>query len=205
MLLDFFNNINVYKFYTFFSIDPKNPIIILLIILLLITIIHFSKNIIHTIILLLFIYILTGFLFLLLGFDFLGFMYLIIYAGAIIILFIFVLMLIELKNFKNKKDYYNNLFYFLYLFFIFFIFNFLIFNISYTTYLIDYPINNFIYLNILKLVLILKFFNNTSNLVEVSPLVKISYVLFSFSWFETLFIGILLLLAVIFIIYFFKK
>ena len=112
MLLDFFNNINVYKFYTFFSIDPKNPIIILLIILLLITIIHFSKNIIHTIILLLFIYILTGFLFLLLGFDFLGFMYLIIYAGAIIILFIFVLMLIELKNFKNKKDYYNNLFYF---------------------------------------------------------------------------------------------
>lgn len=204
MFLDFFNNINLYKIYTFLSMNPKNPIIILLLILLLITTIHFSKNIIHIIILLLLIYILTGFLFLLLGFDFLGFMFLIIYAGAIIILFIFVLMLIELKNLKNKKEFYTRFYYFIFLIILFILFNFLIFNISYITYLIDYS-NNIMHLNNLKLMLILKFYNNTSNLIEFSYLVKIAYILFYLSWFETLFLGFVLLLALIFIIFFFKK
>jgi NADH:ubiquinone oxidoreductase subunit 6 (subunit J) len=185
---------------------PNVPIILLLFILLLVSFIHFSRNIIHVVILLLFIYIVTGILFIRLGFDFLGYMILIIYAGAIIILFIFVLMLIEMKNFKNKMELTNKFIYFSYIIILFLILNIFIYNFSYFSIVVDFNnFNKFQNMYALKLVLVFQFFNKTTNLVEMSPLVKTAYILFSLSWFETILIGFILLLALVFIIYLFKK
>lgn len=217
--MDFFNyiiisfpNIDFLKFYDISKLishlnsDPIDPIILLVFILFLISFIHFSKNIIHVVIFLLFIYILTGIVFIRLGFDFLGYMVLIIYAGAIIILFIFVLMLIEMKNFKNKTELTNKFFYFSYLIVLFLILNIFIFNFSYIASILDFDnFNKFQNMYGFKLVLAFQFFNKTTNLVEMSPLVKIAYIMFSLSWFETILIGFILLLALVFIIYLFKK
>jgi len=211
MYLDFsnqiyFNPISILTYLTPNPNDPNDLIILLALILFGSSLIHFSKNIIHVVILLLLVYIITGILFIRLGFDFLGYMILIIYAGAIIILFIFVLMLIEIKMFKNKIEVTNELFYFSYLLLLFIILNTFIFNFSYIASILDVTnLSQFENLYFFKLILVLSFFNKTTNLVEVAPLVKTSYIMFSLSWFETILIGFILLLALVFIIYLFKK
>ena len=188
------------------NMNPSDPIVLLVLVLIMMSFVHFSNNIIHVVILLLFIYVLTGVLFIRLGFDFLGYMVLIIYAGAIIILFIFVLMLIDMKNFKNKNQLTNKLFYFSYIIILFTVLNILIYNFSYLSSVIDLDnFDKFKDMYSFKFILILQFFNKTGNLVETSPLVKMAYVLFSLSWFETILIGFILLLALVFIIYLFKK
>jgi NADH:ubiquinone oxidoreductase subunit 6 (subunit J) len=186
--------------------NPIDPVMLLLLILILVSSVQFAKNIIHVVILLLMTYVITGIFFIRLGFDFLGYMVLIIYAGAIIILFIFVLMLIEMKNFKNKTELTNKFFYFSYIVILFIVLNILIYNFSYFSIVVDLDnFNKFKDMHALKLMLIFQFFNKTTNLVEMSPLVKTAYVLFSLSWFETILIGFILLLALVFIIYLFKK
>ena len=211
MYLDFsnqiyFNPISILTYLTPNPNDPNDLIILLALILFGSSLIHFSKNIIHVVILLLLVYIITGILFIRLGFDFLVYMILIIYAGAIIILFIFVLMLIEIKMFKNKIEVTNELFYFSYLLLLFIILNTFIFNFSYIASILDVTnLSQFENLYFFKLILVLSFFNKTTNLVEVAPLVKTSYIMFSLSWFETILIGFILLLALVFIIYLFKK
>lgn len=203
--MDFFNSVILNKIYTFVSINPNNPFLILLLIAILINCIFFSRNIIHVIILLLIIYVMTGIFFIMLNFDYLGYMFLIIYAGAIIILFIFVLMLIELKNFKNKKNEFNNVFFIFYIFFFCLFIYIFFFDFNYILFLFNSEHTYLNNLNILKLLLTFKFYNNTLNLIEVSTLVKISCILYFDYWFETLFIGFILLLSLIFIIYLFKK
>jgi NADH-quinone oxidoreductase subunit J len=205
MYLDSYNLIIIY-FFNFGgpNLPNINPIILLLLLILVgISYINFAKNIIHVVIVLLFIYIITGVLFVMLGFDFLGYMIFIIYAGAIIILFIFVLMLIDMKKFKNKTYMISKLRYLSYILLILIVLNTFIFN--YSNFAVLLNLGKIKEMAFFKFILSSKFFNDCTNLVETSPLVKTAYVLFSNSWFETIFIGFILLLALVFIIYLFRK
>jgi NADH:ubiquinone oxidoreductase subunit 6 (subunit J) len=160
----------------------------------------------HIILLFLLIYIETSIIFLLCGFEFLAYMFLIIYAGAIVILFIFILMLV---NFKYNKILYNStlifelVLYILYLFLIFFIIFF--YNIEYNTFFINNKIK--ILENLIMLHYFYNIFNYTSILeyTEFSDLTKIGILLYQDKFIETLLIGLILLLSLVYIIYYLKK
>jgi hypothetical protein len=86
--------------------------------------------------------------------------------------------------------------------FFLFVLSFLLVKFSLFDYL---DLDNFnIYLYI-KYFSVLYFYNISYLLVDYSYLYKISLILFSTSWFETLFIGLILILALLYIIYIFKK
>jgi len=187
-------------FNTGFLINPLFYIICI-ILLGLTFFIFISNSIINIILSLLIIYILTGILFIILGLEFLGFMTIIIFAGAIIILFIFVLMLIDFKLFKKQEKFDN--FFHIFLNFIYFILLLIIFIPKFIIF--DYyfsGINNYL---IIKQSMMFYYFNTSYLLIQKSQLYSIAYILFTVSWFETLFIGLILIMSLIYIIYFFKK
>lgn len=196
-------------------LDPKVEIyvfLLLIVIIILASILLFINNIMNSIIILLCIYILTFFLFLIMLSDFLGFMILIIYGGAIVILFIFVLMLISLKIKRIQRNNIYILFYILSIFFLFIIiFKFLSFdkdilNIIIYKYLNSKELNEFIYIiSEFKFIINFFYFFKLYNFIEFSNLASFSIILFIEKWFETLFIGLILILALVYIIYIFKK
>lgn len=65
---------------------------------LLTLIIHFSENIIHSIISLLIISMFMGLIFLLAGLEYFSLIYMMIYLGSIIVIFLFVLMSSDLRR-----------------------------------------------------------------------------------------------------------
>jgi NADH:ubiquinone oxidoreductase subunit 6 (subunit J) len=183
--------------------------IILILLILILLAIHFTNNYVNIILLTLFSFILTGLLFLCLGSDYLAFMFLIIYAGAIVILFICCFMLMTFKSVKRPLNlnelflilislillYYigcnifidsNILVNFLYIF---------VFNIP--QYIMNLPLFSYIYL-------MYNYFLCT-NYIQLSQLSQIGVALFKAAWFETLFLGSLILIAIVIIIYLFKK
>lgn len=74
------------------------------------------NNPIHSAFTLIFIFLITSFLFLLLNLKFLGFVIIILYAGAISILFLFIVFTINIKTFETKKNYINQTLVYLLLF-----------------------------------------------------------------------------------------
>jgi NADH:ubiquinone oxidoreductase subunit 6 (subunit J) len=194
----------------FFFIDLYLIILFLFIIVLSIFI-YFINNIILNIICILFIFIFTAMIFLLLEADFLAFMILIIYGGAIVILFIFVLMLISLKRKKETAELINILS---------FIFNIFIFYIIIYKYFysdinfFQIYINNFHFKNypkylldleLFKLLINFKNYHQLYNSIELSNLSIYSIILYNEQFFETLYIGLILILALVYIIFLFKK
>jgi NADH-quinone oxidoreductase subunit J len=63
----------------------------------------YSANAVYAILFLIGIFLITGFLFILLGAEYLGLVLMIVYVGAIAILFLFVLMLLDLRNLMKQQ------------------------------------------------------------------------------------------------------
>lgn len=158
----------------------------------------------HIILNFLLIYIESAIIFLLCKVEFLAYMFLIIYAGAIVILFIFILMLVNFKI--NNKMNYKDLIIDLVLYILFLL---LCFYIIYY-YNIDYNIfkNNLNYLNKLS---ILQYFyniynyNNIFEYIEYSDLTKLGIYIYQNNFIETLLVGLILLLSLVYILYYLKK
>lgn len=60
-------------------------------------------NLIHSVFLLILLFLTSSFILFLMQVDFLGFAFIIIYVGAIAVLFLFVIMMINIKNIENTK------------------------------------------------------------------------------------------------------
>lgn len=58
----------------------------------------FTNDIIYSLLSLILIFVFTGFFFVFLGLEYLGFLFFVIYVGAISIIFLFVVMLLDLRN-----------------------------------------------------------------------------------------------------------
>jgi NADH:ubiquinone oxidoreductase subunit 6 (subunit J) len=171
----------------------------------------YIDSIISIIILLLFTYILTGIFFICLNFDFLGYMLMIIFAGAIVILFINVLMLVDFALFKEKpKHKFSTIilhnFYFTLLILIF------IPKFNLISYVINYHFDDSsIESHVFNHFLVLKqgrgyfLFNTAYTFIKKSTLYEYCIFLYKFYWIETLLIGLILILAIVCIIIFFKK
>lgn len=70
--------------------------------------ITYSKNPINSVLALIFCFINTSGIFILLKAEFLAMLFIIIYVGAIAILFLFIIMMIDMKNTKYNSAYGNN-------------------------------------------------------------------------------------------------
>lgn len=83
-------------------------IIFILYICLIISAIYliFANNPIHSIISLILIFLNTSIILILLNIDFIGLMILIVYIGAIAVLFLFIIMMLNLKNIDNEYKMY---------------------------------------------------------------------------------------------------
>jgi len=64
-------------------------------------------HIIHSLLLLILIFLGTGVLFLLVGAEYLGFLVVLIYAGALSILFLFVIMLLDIREVELQNKFFN--------------------------------------------------------------------------------------------------
>jgi hypothetical protein len=169
------------------------------------------ENFIYYILNLLFIFVEIGIFLLILDNEYLAFLFIIIYGGAIIILFLFVLMLVDLKYSKIKYNFNNlnilGLFFFLNLFIIYNINFFILFNIFYfhdiflnASYLMHSDILNMLVLY--DKFLISDFMYDLLNLNDLSFL---AYVFYKDFWIETVLLGYFILLCIIFITLFLIK
>jgi NADH:ubiquinone oxidoreductase subunit 6 (subunit J) len=192
----------------------NNNFIMLILSLITIQVLMFFilENFIYYILNLLFIFVEIGMFLLILDNEYLAFLFIIIYGGAIIILFLFVLMLVDLKYSKIKYNF-NNLF----ILSLFMFINFLIiYNLNFSVLLNIYFAND-IYLNSSfgyipynKLNMLLtydKFFVNDlmCQLLNLNDLSFLSYVFYEDYWIETVLIGYFILLCIIFITLFLIK
>ncbi|MCX7641461.1 MAG: NADH-quinone oxidoreductase subunit J [Elusimicrobiales bacterium] len=84
--------------------------LILLIILLIQIVILFNKNAMIITILAFSVFLLSSLTFALMGFKFLAVLYLIIYAGAVVVLFLISIKIIEPQNYEKKDKILNKLF-----------------------------------------------------------------------------------------------
>nr|BDB10238.1 hypothetical protein [Actinophrys sol] len=198
------------RFYPQYSLFDIILFGILIFILCQILFIYYTNNIVMIILSVLSIFILTGILFIILGSEYLAFMFLIIYGGAIVILFICCFMLMSFKNTKIEKNLLKNIIFMLFsIIFLFLILNSIL-NFVCGLDSIKYAISFFTLYKLVNIQMKLKYFNfyffqDSSNLIDLSSLSKIGYILYSESWFETLFLGLFILLAIIFIINLFKR
>jgi len=71
--------------------------------LIALSIIFTSCNMMAVLIAMIFIFVITGLLYIIVGIEYLGFLIFVIYVGAISILFLFVIMLLDLRSFSNLK------------------------------------------------------------------------------------------------------
>jgi NADH:ubiquinone oxidoreductase subunit 6 (subunit J) len=176
----------------------------LIVIILQTVLIFFLNQIMHIILNFLLIYIESSIIFLLCKVEFLAYMFLIIYAGAIVILFIFILMLVNFKfntNINYKNLIIELILYILYIILVFYI-------IFY--YNIDFDIlkNNLNYLDklsVLQYYYNIYNYNNLLQYIEHSDLTKLGIYIYTDNFIETLLVGLILLLSLIYIIYYLKK
>lgn len=160
------------------------------------------NKIIHVLLNILCIFIITGLIFLLLEADFLAFMFLIIYAGAIVILFVCCFMLMSFKNLKSYNSQPNMIM------FISFCLMFYLYIDFSNLYIISIlPHSNYIISNYVIQSSLVDFFlyHKSMNAIEFSTLTQLGIILYNEAWFETLFLGLLILLAITYIVYLFKK
>lgn len=195
------------RFYPYNSVFESSLFVVLIFILFQTLFIYYTNNFVTIILSVLLIFIMTGVLFLMLGAEYLAFMFLIIYGGAIVILFICCFMLMSFKNKNIHKNILKNVIYMLFLIFIFLL---ILNNILNFVCGLDYFVSFFTLYKLVNIQIELKYFNfyffqETFNLVDLSLLSKIGYILYSECWFETLFLGLFILLAIFFIINLFKR
>lgn len=160
-------------------------------------------TIVHVLLNVLLIFITTSLIFLILEADFLAFMFLIIYAGAIVILFVCCFMLMSFKPIKSANSQSNFI-----IFLIFCLIFYLFIDFSYNPYLLlinfypNYLVSDFI---IQSSLFDFFMYHKSLNAIEFSTLTKLGIILYKEAWFETLFVGLLILLAITYIVYLFKK
>jgi NADH:ubiquinone oxidoreductase subunit 6 (subunit J) len=162
-------------------------IIILAYIFLIISLIFiiFSKNIIIAIFFLIISFIITSIILLFLNCEFLAFIFIIIYVGAISILFLFTIMLLDIKFFDLS---YNLIFNFFLGYFFIFLFFFFLINIKLNSFLFD---NNFYYIKSIN-------FINWKILLNFCFKIKVySIILYNYFVIEFLLAGIVLFLVLI--------
>jgi len=171
---------------------------ILFIIACQIVLLLFIRNIMHIIIVFLFVYLETAIFLIVCQIEYLAYMFLIIYAGAIIILFIFVLMLVNFKQKKEDMQILKILDICVYLSAV---------SVS-ISLLLNWNTNFFIdatpYIELTHL-LNLYMFSNSLNSIYFSDLTQIALILYSDQYAHTLVLGLTLLLALIYIIIYLKK
>lgn len=143
------------------------------------------KNPVTAIIYLIFFFINISLLLIFYGADYFGVLFLMIYAGAISIILLFVVMFLDMKELLVKKEKYSNFLLFL-LFFLFLVvvYKFTSLALSEYCYFLEYPI----YVDWAKVL-------NFKTSIEV-----IGVALYNFYIFQFLVIGLLLFLAMIFVI-----
>lgn len=144
----------------------------------------YNYNPIYSIFFLILGFINVSGLFILLTSDFIALIFLLIYVGAVSVLFLFIIMMVNIKRPVKQKNYVNYLSNFSSFIFIFILFIFVLNNLlSESIYLID---NDFVpYINWFELA-------NQRNLVELIGLVLYSYYFYYF-----IIVGLILLLAMI--------
>jgi NADH:ubiquinone oxidoreductase subunit 6 (subunit J) len=87
--------------------EKRNMIIINLLILITASISIMINNPIMSVVYLVSVYIFSSLLFIILGYDFVGIIYIIVYVGAIAILLLFVIMMMNLFNISPSKSIYS--------------------------------------------------------------------------------------------------
>jgi NADH-quinone oxidoreductase subunit J len=142
-----------------------------------------AKNPIQSVLFLILVYLLTASLFMLLGAEFLAILVFIIYIGAISILFLFVIMLLNLRAVELHSTFFNYLPVGSFLGLLFFLEIFYIFATNYTIHS-----NSVFFLTI----------DNTSwlNLItQKSNLYLFGIILYNYNWFFVIIIAVILLVA----------
>lgn len=143
-------------------------------------------NSVYSIFLLVFLFALsTGFL-LLLESEFMALLFVIIYIGAISVLFLFVILMLDLKNQNSFKKFYDYIFSSINLLVLIFLFGF--FAIIFDSFTKNYYINNFLF----------NFNTNWFYKIEcMTDLNALGQILYTHYVVEFLILGMILLLAVI--------
>ncbi len=148
-----------------------------------------SNNAIYSVFFLISIFINTSIIFILFNVDFLGILLLLVYVGAIAILFLFIVMMLNIKKIENENNTYLLLG--LSIFSIFFIhFIYILFNMffSYIPSNLLFNTNDFFFYNYLNL---MDETNNITLIKKIGVFLFLEYYLFLF------FSGILLLISLI--------
>lgn len=148
-----------------------------------------ANNPIYSVFSLISIFLNTSIIFILFNVDFIGILLLLVYVGAIAILFLFIIMMINIKKVENENNTYLLvsflIFISFFLYFIYFLFNIFFFyfpkNILFNT-------NNFTFINFLIL-------NDEFNNINVVK--KIGIFLFSDYYLFLFFSGLLLLISLV--------
>lgn len=148
-----------------------------------------SNNAIYSVFFLISIFINTSIIFILFNVDFLGILLLLVYVGAIAILFLFIVMMLNIKKVENENNTYLILGFSIFsIFFIHFIY--ILFNMffSYIPSNLLFNINEFFFYNYLNL---MDETNNITLIKKIGIFLFLEYYLFLF------FSGILLLISLI--------
>jgi NADH-quinone oxidoreductase subunit J len=147
-----------------------------------------TQNTIYATLWLIFIYVITSILFINLNISYLGFIFLMVYVGAIAILFLFVVMMLPLKHLEKENSIYLTfgMFFLFMFFFLFFFFSSQWMHLFSSLSLIT---NTSIDLSTL----------HSSNLFFFFQ--KIGYILFSYYYLYLFVVGLVLLIAMIGAIY----
>ena len=148
-----------------------------------------AVNPIYSVLFLISIFLNTSIIFILFNVDFIGILLLLVYVGAIAILFLFIIMMVNIKKIENETNTYILISFLIFLFF-FFYFIYFLFNIFFyylpTNLLFNinqFSFTNYIFLN--------DEFNNINIVKKIGILLFTEYYLFLF------FSGILLLVALV--------
>ena len=146
-----------------------------------------SNNAIYSVFFLISIFINTSIIFILFNVDFLGILLLLVYVGAIAILFLFIVMMLNIKKIENENNTYLILGFSIFsIFFIHFIY--ILFNMffSYIPSNLLFNINEFFFYNYVNL---MDETNNITLIKKIGIFLFLEYYLFLF------FSGILLLIS----------
>lgn len=148
-----------------------------------------SNNPIYSVLFFISIFINTSIIFIFFNVDFIGIILLLVYVGAIAILFLFIIMMLNVKKIENENNTYLIIgfliFSIFFIYFIYFLFNIFI---LYIPRFLSFDINNFNFINYNSLT---DEFNNVFIVKKIGIFLFLEYYLVLF------FSGILLLIALV--------
>jgi NADH-quinone oxidoreductase subunit J len=94
----------------------------------------FAQNPVHSILFLILTFCNSSFIMFLIGAEFLGLMFIMVYVGAIAVLFLFVIMMLDIRRRSKEKSFYSDIFLTIIVGIIFFIEMFFMIESTYTAY-----------------------------------------------------------------------